>query len=119
MRSDDSYIRTVITSPHTTLFLNPVVRWNRHGAAPRPRRHRVTVSDVDAARRSGSGCCRSVLDVQAKPGALPRRTWSALAVERAVIVWSFGASVVRRRRSRTGAGRQSSFRVVHHSIPLR
>ncbi|MFN7980544.1 MAG: hypothetical protein U0Q11_01680 [Vicinamibacterales bacterium] len=28
MRSDDSYIRTVVTSPHTTLFLNPVVRWN-------------------------------------------------------------------------------------------
>jgi len=31
MRGDDSYIRTVVTSPHTTLFLNPVVRWN--GAA--------------------------------------------------------------------------------------
>lgn len=28
MRADDTYIRTVITSPHTTLFLNPVVRWN-------------------------------------------------------------------------------------------
>lgn len=28
MRDDDTYIRAVVTSPHTTLFLNPVVRWN-------------------------------------------------------------------------------------------
>jgi hypothetical protein len=24
----DSYIRTVVTSPQTTLYLNPVIRWN-------------------------------------------------------------------------------------------
>ena len=28
MTAADSYIRTVVTSPQTTLYLNPVVRWN-------------------------------------------------------------------------------------------
>lgn len=28
IRPEDAYIRTVVTGPHTTLYLNPVLRWN-------------------------------------------------------------------------------------------